>query len=461
MRNTVIIILLLLINSCASISPLGGGKADENPPILLSSNIKETNFNSNTIELVFDEYIETDNPNENIKIFPQHTTFKTSINKRKLIIKLDSNLLSNTSYVLSIKKGVKDVHAGNAFEYKKVFSTGSNVDSGFLKIKIKNYQKYKNVKIALLDELPEDSLRTIDKNYTYAVRGEINEFFGLKNKKYHIWIFTDANSDNKPDWFQPINFINNITIDTTYEININEWNTDFKIKQIVSDGKFSKIKYNHNPHYYYYLFDIFGKQLENSIYLNEDSTLIKELNYGLIPADSISKIDSYKDRKDIILKNLQIIKMKNKYTVYYDLPQYYTEYSSYMPLKRDKTIYSVLPEFIQLYVPQEERMDTFSIKNIEVKDHSKLSYLEFDIQDPFNQLYDVKILKDDKIILSLYDIKKYEIFLEPGQYKIEVFKRSFTNKFNPFEFKNSSSPIYVKDLILKASWDEILSILPQ
>lgn len=461
MRNPLILFLLFSIYSCASISPLGGGKADESAPILLSSNIKETNFNNNTIELVFDEYIEIDNPSENIKIFPQHTTFKTSVSKRKVIIKLDSNLRQNTSYVLSIKKGIKDVHAGNGFNYKKVFSTGGSVDTSFLKINVKNYRKYKNIKIALLEELPKDSLRSINKNYSYTVTSEINEFFALKNKNYNIWIFTDANSDNKPDWFQPINFINQIHTDTMYEIELCEWNSDFKIKQILSDGKLSKIKYNHNPHYYYHLYELFGKQLENSIYLNEDSSLIKDLKYGAVTADSVAKIDAYKDRKDIILKNIQIIKMKNKYTVYYDLPQYYTEYSNYMPLKRDKTIYTVLPEFIQLYVPQEERMDTFSIKNIEVKEHSKLSYLEFDIKDPFNQVYDVKIIKEDKTILSLYDIKKYEIFLEPGQYKIEVYKRSFTNKFNPFEFKNSSSPIYVKDLILKASWDEILSILPQ
>jgi hypothetical protein len=103
-------------------------------------------------------------------------------------------------------------------------------------------------------------------------------------------------------------------------------------------------------------------------------------------------------------------------------------------------------------------MDTVLLKTIPILEHSKLSYLEFSIEDKFKQSYDVRIKNDNKIILSLFDVKNYEIYLEPGQYKIEVYKRSFTNEFNPFKNKNSSSPIYVKDLNLKASWDEILAI---
>lgn len=461
MKNILAILICFALYSCASISPLSGGKADEAPPLLLNSNLTKTEFKSNTIELEFDEYIETDNPSDNIKIYPQHTTFKTSIIKRKLTIKLDSSLHANTTYVLSIKKGVKDVHAGNGFEYKKIFSTGEILDTGYIKVRVKNYKKYKNIKIALLEDLPGDSLRVISKSYSYNLTSETNEFFGLKNKKYHIWLFTDANSDNKPDWYQPINFINNITTDSLYEIEINDWNKAFAIKRITTDNIYSKIYYNHNPHYYYHLYDILGKQLENAIYLNEDSAFIYNLKYSALKSDTIKRIDLNNEKKGIVLNNLQIIKMKNRYTVYYNKPQYYTDYSNYRPLVRDKTIYTVLPEMIQIYVPQEEKMDSFSLKNIAIQEHSKLSYLEFEIKDQLNQLYDVKISKDDKTILSLYDVKKYEIYLEPGQYKIEVYKRSFTNIFNPFEFKNSSSPIYAKDLILKASWDEILSIIPQ
>lgn len=461
MKNIWTLLICTALYSCASISPLSGGKADETPPLLLHSNITKTEFKSTSIEMEFDEYIETDNPSENIKIYPQHTTFKTTINKRKLIIKLDSSLHQNTSYVLTINKGIKDVHGGNGFDYKKVFSTGENLDTGYIKVRVKNYKKYKNIKIALLEDLPTDSLRVINKSYSYNLTSETNEFFGLKDKKYHIWLFTDANSDNKPDWYQPINFINNIKTDSIYEVDINDWSKAFAIKRIVTDNLYSKIYYNHNPHYYYHLFDIFGKQLENAVYLNEDSALIYNLKYGANKSDTTKSINIYNEKKSIVLSGVQIIKMKNRFTVFYNKPQFYTEYSNYRPLTRDKTIYTALPEIIQIYVPQEEKMDSFSLKNIPVQDHTKLSYLEFEIKDQFNQLYDVKLIKDDKTILSLYDVKKYEIFLEPGQYKIEVYKRSFTNIFNPFEFKNSSSPIYAKDLILKASWDEILSIIPQ
>jgi hypothetical protein len=458
MRILITIITIILLNSCASISPLNGGKADETPPLLIKSDIKTTNFNSKTIELVFDEYIEANDITENIKIFPLHSTFKTQINKKTLTIKFDTLLKSNTTYFLSIKNGIKDVNAGNTFNYKKVFSTGETIDTNFIKIRVPNYKNYNNTKIALLEDLPKDSLREINKTYLYPLKEEINEFFGLKNKTYHVWIFTDANSDNKPDWYQPINFINNISTDTTYSIEIADWNKGFDIKKICTDGQYSKLYYNHNPHYYYHLFDIFGKQLENAIYLNEDSAVIYNLNYSSIKSEQVRPINIKKELESVILKNIQIIKMKNKYTVYFNKPQYYTEYSNYRPIIRDKTIYTVLPEFMQLYVPQKEIMDTVSLKTIPILEHSKLSYLEFSIEDKFKQSYDVRIKNDDKIILSLFDVKNYEIYLEPGQYKIEVYKRSFTNEFNPFKNKNSSSPIYAKDLNLKASWDEILAI---
>ena len=458
MKLPIAIITLILLNSCASISPLNGGKADEAAPLLLKSDINTTNFKSKTIELVFDEYIEENDVAENIKVFPSHSTFKTQINKKTLTIKFDSLLKSNTTYVLSIKNGIKDVNAGNTFNYKKVFSTGETIDTNFIRIRIPNYKSYSNTKIALLEDLPKDSLRNINKTYLYPLKEEINEFFGLKDKTYHVWVFTDANSDNKPDWFQPINFINNIRTDTSYSMEISDWLRGFEIKRISSDGNYSKLYYNHNPHYYYHLFDILGTQLENAVYLDEDSAVIYNLKYNGVKTEQVKTINVKKELESIILKSVQIVKMKNKYTVYFNKPQYYTEYSNYRPIIRDKTIYALLPEFMQLYVPQKNIMDTITLKNIPVIEHSKLSYLEFSIEDKFNQLYDVKIKNDDKILLSLFDVKKHEIYLEPGQYKIEVYKRSYTNVFNPFTNKNSSSPIYVKDLYLKASWDEILAI---
>lgn len=461
MKQIVYLVLSLIIfESCASISTLSGGKADEAPPLLQKSNITSTNFKDDVIELNFDEYIETNEVNQNIKIYPEHTTFKVSVHKKKVIIKLDSALHDNTSYYLWINKGIKDVHAGNSFDYKKVFSTGNSIDTNYVKIQVPNYRKYKNLKIALLEELPKDSLRVIQKSYVYALKSEINEFFALKNKNYHIWVYTDANSDGQIDWYQPLNFTNNIRTDTTYILDVKAWNKPFEIKTIKTDGVYSKIYYAHDPHYFYHLQDILGNQLENTIYSNEDSTLIKDLKLNFTK-ETIQNINVKKELDAVVMKELEIIHMKKNYTVIYNKPQFYTEYKNFRKLEKDKTIYNTKPEFIQIYVPQEERMDTFNIKNITPKEHSKLAYFEFEINDKFNQLYDVKIKKNGEEIISLVDVKKQDFYLDPGSYKIEVFKRSFTNEFNPFEFKNESSLIYAKDLILKASWDEILSISPQ
>lgn len=457
MRHCFIVFVLLVLNSCANIGTLTGGQEDKTPPKPLKDNISITNFNTKTIEIEFDEFIEVNNSAENIKLYPEHTTLSVSTAKKKLIIKLDSALKPNTTYNLQINNGVKDVNAGNLYSKNYLFSTGNILDTGILSINISNYKSFKNLKIAILSDLPGDSLRQFKSNYSYAIKSGLNQFYGLKNIKYNIYAFTDNNSDNKPDWYQPINFILNAAIDTTYNLEIIDWNNKFRIKSIVTDGEYSKVYYSHTNYYQYELREIFGDQLENAEYYNEDSAVIKNLKFQF-PTDTIKKIDYLSDLQAIILNNIQYIKMKNQTYLIFNKPQVYQEYQNFMKIYRDKTIYTSAPSKMLLYVPRLERLDSVDLKKVPILDHAKLAYLKIEIDDQYKQLYDIRIKKDDKIIVNLFDYRNCDFYLEPGQYKVEIFKRSYTNIFNPFEYKNFNAPIYAKDLILKASWDEILSI---
>ncbi len=457
MRYYLVVIFLLVLNSCANIGTLTGGEEDKTPPKPLRDNISKTNFNSKVIEIEFDEYIEINNAAENIKLFPEHSTLSTSISKKKLIIKLDSSLKQNTTYTLQINNGVKDVNAGNLYSKNYSFSTGNILDSGILSINILNYKTFKNLKIAILSELPADSLRQFKSNYSYVVKSGLNQFYGLKNTKYNIYAFTDNNSDNKPDWYQPINFILDASIDTTYNLEINEWNNEFRITSIVTDGEYSKVYYTHTNHYQYKLRELFGDQLENAEYYNEDSAVIKNLKYQY-PTDTIKKIQYLTELQSIILNNIQYIKMKSQVFIIFNKPQIYQDYQNFMKIYRDKTIYTTAPSKMQLYVPRIERLDSVDLKNVPIIDHSKLAYLKIEIDDQYKQLYDIRIKKDDKIIVNLFDYRNCDFYLEPGQYKVEILQRSYTNPFDPFKYKNFNAPIYAKDLILKASWDEILSV---
>ena len=58
--------------SCANMVSLTGGEKDTSEPVFLKAkpNNFQTNFNNNTIELVFDEYLQLKNAEEQIIIGP-------------------------------------------------------------------------------------------------------------------------------------------------------------------------------------------------------------------------------------------------------------------------------------------------------------------------------------------------------------------------------------------------------
>lgn len=449
----------LLLCSCANnIVPLSGGTKDEKAPELIKSNIKETEFNERSIVLDFDEYIDLNNPSENIKIFPEHTKLKFDVSKKRVIIKFDTLLLSETTYFLQIDKGIKDVNEGNTYSYEKIFSTGKQIDSSYIRVSIPEFNLYKNLKLALLEESPSDSLRKFNPYYLRNISSETISILGLKKKKYHIWVFTDQNFDSKPDWYQPTGFIQNCSTDSNYTLEIKEWKKPFKISKFQTDGSYYKIHYTHSDHYNHHLYEIVGNQIKNALYYNEDSAVFSSLKLN-IRQDTLLQIPVIEELESIIRKDLKLIRFKNQYIVQYMLPQLYSNTDEKnIKIRPSQTIYTNKPEYLQLYDPINESMDSFDLKKVQEIDAIKLSLLKIEIEDQFNQLYDIKIIKDKKTLMKLFDVRNQEFFLEPGEYRIEIYERDFTHPFNPFEYQNPRSLIYAKDLILKASWDEIMQV---
>src|SRR3954465_15192650 len=58
--------------SCANIIPPTGGPRDSLPPVLVTATPKDSTlqFKTNKITLSFDEYVQVDNPTENLVIWP-------------------------------------------------------------------------------------------------------------------------------------------------------------------------------------------------------------------------------------------------------------------------------------------------------------------------------------------------------------------------------------------------------
>ena len=128
-----IIILSLLLASCAQVGTISGGPKDETAPqpkLLKAFPPNETtNFSSKEIEIPFDEYIVLNNPTENIKIVPPHAKISAAMKKKSLIISWEEDLNPNTTYAIYINNAVKDITEGNDTIIQYVFSTGPVLDS--------------------------------------------------------------------------------------------------------------------------------------------------------------------------------------------------------------------------------------------------------------------------------------------------------------------------------------------
>jgi uncharacterized protein (DUF2141 family) len=119
---------------CANIIPPQGGPKDTLAPRLLKvvPEDSSTNFRGRTITLTFDEFIELQNPAQNILITPTLPTNNQKIEGylRTLTVRFVDSLEANTTYTLTFGNAIRDVNEGNVLPgFTYTFSTGPQLDS--------------------------------------------------------------------------------------------------------------------------------------------------------------------------------------------------------------------------------------------------------------------------------------------------------------------------------------------
>ena len=136
--KTIIHFLLLyfLITACAQQQQLTGGDKDEIPPKIdqsVSTPNNQTNFEKQTIEFTFDEYIQLQNVLKQVVVSPPLERIPTVTTKlRKLQFKFadEEVLKEDATYSINFGDAVKDLTEGNPVpNFKFVFSTGDFIDS--------------------------------------------------------------------------------------------------------------------------------------------------------------------------------------------------------------------------------------------------------------------------------------------------------------------------------------------
>lgn len=164
--------LLMIISAmnCANRGNPQGGEKDTDPPVIVKSEPENfsTNFNSNEIEITFNEYVKINNLQSQLIISPPMDTAPQVLPlggaSKSITIKIKDTLQPNTTYAFNFGQSIVDNNEGNPYPYYKyVFSTGDYIDSlsvqGYIEDAIKQTP----------DDFVSVMLYEVDSSYTDSI----------------------------------------------------------------------------------------------------------------------------------------------------------------------------------------------------------------------------------------------------------------------------------------------------
>lgn len=193
---------VLGVSSCAQVAAPPGGKKDTLAPVLISTipTQKSKNYTGKKIELIFNEYVDIKNVNQELLVTPGIGFYETKINPKGLSILVDSNFKKNTTYTFNFRNAVSDISERNvAKNVKVVFSTGETIDSLSIKGNVKFLENNKKVENALVALYPFTDTLNIEKiKPYYFTKTDTSGNYELENiaaGKYYMSSFLDNNNN--------------------------------------------------------------------------------------------------------------------------------------------------------------------------------------------------------------------------------------------------------------------------
>jgi hypothetical protein len=244
---SVLVVLVIVMVSCAKRGTITGGWKDTLAPVLKNSLPKNgaTNFNGKEIKLYFDEYVKLKNVGKQLIVSPPMKNKPEILpyNASKFItIKLKDTLQPNTTYSFNFGQSIEDNNENNVLnQFKYVFSTGNYIDSLTIGAKLKDALDLKAptfVSVMLYEVNQNYNDSTIYKEMPRYITHSLDGISGaklenLKAGKYRLIALQDKNSNNK---FDPktdkIGYSNDfITVpnDTLFELELFQEEPAFKV----------------------------------------------------------------------------------------------------------------------------------------------------------------------------------------------------------------------------------------
>lgn len=226
-RQLVFFILLVLISSCAQIGSPTGGAYDRTAPrvVRYRPDSAKLNFNSKTIEITFDEYIQLSELTNQLLISPPlEFAPDISVKKKTLVIELDKKevLKPNTTYSISFGNAVQDIREATPFEnFRYIFSTGNFIDSLTLSGSVQNafdHKTEKNILVMLYSDKSDSAIYKSLPDY-FAKTNDAGAFTinNIRKGTYRMVALKDENSNYKYNDDERFGFVTDLVDANTKE----------------------------------------------------------------------------------------------------------------------------------------------------------------------------------------------------------------------------------------------------
>ena len=198
-----LLMLVIIGYSCASMGTPDGGPYDEMPPKFLGSSPKlhAVNVKSTKFELEFDEFIKLEKASEKVVVSPpQLEQPEIKVMGKKVVGELLDTLKDGVTYTIDFSDAIVDNNEGNPMgHFTYSFSTGSSIDTMEVSGTVLNAADlepikgiqvglHKNLNDSAFAKLPFDRVSRTDSRGHFSIRG-------VAPGKYRIYALMDGNQN--------------------------------------------------------------------------------------------------------------------------------------------------------------------------------------------------------------------------------------------------------------------------
>ena len=159
-----VLLLALLVASCARMGRPDGGWYDETPPSVIGATPGDGSVNAKAkkINIFFDEFIKLENASEKVVVSPpQLEQPEIKATGKRISVELKDSLKANTTYTVDFSDAISDNNEGNPLgNYTYSFSTGEEIDtlevSGYV-VQAEDLEPVKGILVGLYAEMADSA----------------------------------------------------------------------------------------------------------------------------------------------------------------------------------------------------------------------------------------------------------------------------------------------------------------